>query len=157
MAASRGNVGLFCGVGNHSGSRGLPGGAQGIRTSDLRGAGTRGATAARKRRFLKTTLFLSRPRSWQKGDGLPRSPRHRGLCDGHGQGFDHYCEWLDRQGYHGTDWVPHDAKMREAGAPGARTRIETLLSLGRKPELASGAVADGRRQRRPQHNLVRSL
>jgi hypothetical protein len=30
---------------------------------------------------------------------------------------------------------PHDAKMREAGAPGARTRIETLALLGRKPEL----------------------
>jgi hypothetical protein len=42
---------------------------------------------------------------------------------------------LDRLGYHGTDWVPHDAKMREAGAPGARTRIETLFTLGRKPVL----------------------
>jgi phage terminase large subunit len=31
--------------------------------------------------------------------------------------------------------VPHDAKMREAGAPGARTRIETLALLGRKPAL----------------------
>jgi phage terminase large subunit len=28
--------------------------------------------------------------------------------------------------------VPHDANVREAGAPGARTRIETL---GRKPEV----------------------
>ena len=41
----------------------------------------------------------------------------------------------DERGYHGTDWVPHDAKMREAGAPGARTRIETLALLGREPEL----------------------
>jgi phage terminase large subunit len=31
--------------------------------------------------------------------------------------------------------VPHDAKVREAGSPGARTRIETLVTLGRKPEL----------------------
>jgi hypothetical protein len=23
--------------------------------------------------------------------------------EGHGQGFDHYCEWLDKRGYHGTD------------------------------------------------------
>ena len=44
--------------------------------------------------------------------------------------------WLDERGYHGTDWMPHDAKVREVGAPGARTRIETLFSLGRKPELA---------------------
>jgi hypothetical protein len=51
-------------------------------------------------------------------------------------GFDHYCEWLDARGYHGTDWMPHDAKVREVGAPGARTRIETLFTLGRKPELA---------------------
>jgi hypothetical protein len=35
--------------------------------------------------------------------------------------------WLDDRGYHGTDWVPHDAKVREAGAPGARTRIESMI------------------------------
>lgn len=52
-----------------------------------------------------------------------------------GLGFDHYCAWLDERGYHGIDHVPHDAKVREAGAPGARTRIETLFSLGRKPKL----------------------
>ena len=68
--------------------------------------------------------------------GLPRPPRHRGLLRGPRQGFDHYCAWLDERGYHGTDWMPHDAKVREAGAPGARTRIETLFTLGRKPELA---------------------
>jgi phage terminase large subunit len=51
-------------------------------------------------------------------------------------GFDHYCAWLDERGYHGIDWMPHDAKVREVGAPGARTRIETLALLGRKPELA---------------------
>jgi hypothetical protein len=38
-AATRGNVLLFCGGGNHVGLRGLPGGAEGIQTSDLRGAG----------------------------------------------------------------------------------------------------------------------
>src|ERR1700722_7877508 len=66
-------------------------------------------------------------------------PDHLDIVDyyeGHGQGFDHYCEWLDQRGYHGTDWMPHDAKVREVGAPGARTRIETLFTLGRKPELA---------------------
>jgi phage terminase large subunit len=40
--------------------------------------------------------------------------------------------------------MPHDAKMREAGAPGARTRIETLALLGRKPELVPDqSVMDG--------------
>jgi hypothetical protein len=34
---SRGNVGLFCGGGNHAKTRGLPGGAEGIRTDDHRG------------------------------------------------------------------------------------------------------------------------
>src|ERR1700721_1323651 len=66
-------------------------------------------------------------------------PDHLDIVDyyeGHGQGFDHYCAWLDQRGYHGTDWYPHDVKVREAGSPGARTRIETLFTLGRKPELA---------------------
>ena len=56
--------------------------------------------------------------------------------EGHGQGFDHYCAWLDERGYQGTDRYQHDAKVREVGSPGARTRIETLVTLGRKPALA---------------------
>ncbi|MGF6431482.1 phage terminase large subunit [Bradyrhizobium elkanii] len=66
-------------------------------------------------------------------------PDHLDVVDyyeNHGLGFDHYCQWLDERKYRGTDWVPHDAKVREVGAPGARTRIETLISLGRKPELS---------------------
>ena len=55
--------------------------------------------------------------------------------EGHGYGFDHYAAWLDERGYHGTDYVPHDAKIREPGTPGARTRIESMLLLGRKPVL----------------------
>jgi phage terminase large subunit len=74
-------------------------------------------------------------------------PNHLDIVDyyeGHGHGFDHYCEWLDKRGYHGVDWMPHDAKFREAGAPGARTRIETLVTLGRKPERApEQPVMDG--------------
>ncbi len=52
-----------------------------------------------------------------------------------GLGLDHYCDWLHERGYHGIDWVPHDAKVREVGAPGGRTRIETMIKLGRKPRL----------------------
>ena len=61
-----------------------------------------------------------------------------------GYGFDHYCAWLDERGYHGTDWVPHDAKVRDPSAPGARSRIETLIALGRRPKLVPNqALMDG--------------
>jgi hypothetical protein len=52
-----------------------------------------------------------------------------------GHGFDHYVDWLNERDYHGTDWVPHDAKVRDPSAPGARTRLETLIALGRHPML----------------------
>jgi phage terminase large subunit len=52
-----------------------------------------------------------------------------------GVGLDHYANWLDARGYRGTDWVPHDAKMREWGSPGARTRIEAMVQLGRQPRI----------------------
>jgi hypothetical protein len=56
--------------------------------------------------------------------------------EGSNEGFDFYCGWLDERGYKGgVDWVPHDAKQREPGAPGGRTRIQTLFSLGRNPTL----------------------
>lgn len=56
--------------------------------------------------------------------------------EGSGHGFDFYCRWLDERGYHGgADWVPHDAKQREPGAPSGRTRIQTLMQLGRNPRL----------------------
>lgn len=55
-------------------------------------------------------------------------------------GVDHFAEviakrrdehgWLD-----GIDFVPHDAKVREWGAPGARSRVETMKSLKLNPEL----------------------
>ena len=66
-------------------------------------------------------------------------------------GFDHYCEWLDDRGYRWPPTgMPHDAKVREVGAPGARTRIETLFSAGPQARPAgSRAVTDGRHQRRP--------
>jgi len=72
-------------------------------------------------------------------------PDHLDIVDyyeGHGQGFDHYADWLDKRGYRGTDWG--DAKVREVGAPGARTRIETLVALGRRPELVPNeSLMDG--------------
>lgn len=56
--------------------------------------------------------------------------------EGSNEGFDYYVEWLEERGYvGGKDYVPHDAKVREAGAPGARTRIQSLFALGRNPVL----------------------
>ena len=40
---------------------------------------------------------------------------------------------LTERGYHGTDWVPHDAKAPSLET--GRTRVETLMKLGRKPQL----------------------
>lgn len=56
--------------------------------------------------------------------------------EGSNEGFDYYCNWLDQRGYRGGfDYVPHDAKQREPGAEGARTRIQTLFALKRNPVL----------------------
>jgi phage terminase large subunit len=65
--------------------------------------------------------------------------------EGSNQGFDFYCDWLAERDYvpvrmrngeiRGNDYVPHDAKQREPGAPGGRTRIDTLITLHRNPVL----------------------
>jgi phage terminase large subunit len=54
--------------------------------------------------------------------------------ENHGHGLAHYASVLASKSYrYGTDWVPHDARVKELGT--GRTRVETLLSLGRKPEV----------------------
>jgi phage terminase large subunit len=51
-----------------------------------------------------------------------------------GFGLEHYAKVLaDRRYRHGHDHVPYDARVRELGT--ARTRVETLFALGRKPVL----------------------
>lgn len=59
--------------------------------------------------------------------------------EGSGYGFDFYANQLAERGFlddkRGIDHVPHDAKMREAGAPDARTRIQTMFTLGLNPQL----------------------
>lgn len=62
-----------------------------------------------------------------------------------GVGADHYVEVLNERGYpYGRHFVPHDAKVKEWGAPGARTRVETLQNLGINPELVPDeSFADG--------------
>ena len=53
-----------------------------------------------------------------------------------------WCEWLDEKGYKGNDYVPHDITHGDWGS--ARTRVHTLIKLGRNPvKLPKVAVADG--------------
>jgi len=68
-----------------------------------------------------------------------------------GVGLDHYAsvieaKYEERGWRHGVDYVPHDAKVREwtnSGPDGkAKTRIETLLELGRKPRLVPAHKLD---------------
>ncbi len=54
--------------------------------------------------------------------------------ENHGQGLPHYAAVLASKPYtYGTDWLPHDAKVRELGT--GRTRVETLVGLQRKPRI----------------------
>ena len=51
-----------------------------------------------------------------------------------GQAIPHYVSEIRSRGYaQGIDWLPHDAKIKsfETG----RTRVETLIALGREPRL----------------------
>ena len=64
-----------------------------------------------------------------------------------GVGVDHYAEVIegrrkDRGWQDGTDFVPHDAKVKEWGT--GRTRVETMQSLGLKPQVVPQAgLLDG--------------
>lgn len=40
----------------------------------------------------------------------------------------------------GTDWVPHDARVKELGT--GKTRVETLIGLGRRPEIVPDHKVD---------------
>ena len=54
--------------------------------------------------------------------------------ENHGQGLPHYASELSARGYAAhVDFVPHDARVRELGT--GRSRVETLASLGRRPDL----------------------
>ena len=54
--------------------------------------------------------------------------------ENHGQTLSHYVAELEARGHvYGTDWVPHDARVRSLET--GRTRVETLAALGRKPAL----------------------
>jgi hypothetical protein len=62
--------------------------------------------------------------------------------ESHGQPLSYYAGELKARGYHGDDWVPHDAKVRELST--GRTRVETLQQLSRKPRLVPNhKIEDG--------------
>lgn len=64
-----------------------------------------------------------------------------------GVGVDHYAEVIDQRAkehgwLNGTDFVPHDAKVKEWGT--GRTRVETMQSLGLSPQVVPQAsLLDG--------------
>jgi hypothetical protein len=64
-----------------------------------------------------------------------------------GVGVDHYAEIIaQRRAEHGwadgTDFVPHDARVKEWGT--GRTRVETMLTLGLRPDVVPQAgLLDG--------------
>ena len=59
-----------------------------------------------------------------------------------GFALEHYVTVLEGRGWRGTDWLPHDARVRELGT--GRTRVETLTSMGRKIALVPAhGVEDG--------------
>lgn len=64
-----------------------------------------------------------------------------------GVGVDHYAEVIEQRAsdhgwMHGTDFVPHDARVKEWGT--GRTRIETMQGFGLNPEVVPQAgLLDG--------------
>ena len=63
--------------------------------------------------------------------------------EAHSQGLPHFAAVLASKGYnYASDWVPHDAKVRELGT--GRTRVETLIQLRRSPKIVPDhKVMDG--------------
>lgn len=63
--------------------------------------------------------------------------------ENHGHAIPHYVAEIESRGYpKGIDYVPHDAKVRSLET--GRTRVETLITLGRKPKLVPNhKVMDG--------------
>lgn len=63
------------------------------------------------------------------------------FIEDHGKSLSHYVGELSARGYrYGFDFVPHDAKARELGT--GRTRVETLLSMGRNPRVVPMHTVD---------------
>ena len=83
--------------------------------------------------------------AWDLGIGDPmaiwffqvhaQSVRVVDYYENYGFAIPHYVGVIEAKGYpQGIDFVPHDARVRDIST--GRTRIETLLSLNRRPDLA---------------------
>lgn len=62
-----------------------------------------------------------------------------------GVGLEHYSDYIDKlyakRGWlHGSDWLPHDARVKELGT--GRTRVETMRHFGLSPMLSPAASFD---------------
>ena len=77
---------------------------------------------------------------WQAG---PEGMRLVDHIEDHGKPLPHYVAELNARGYvGGTDFVPHDARVRDLGT--GKTRLEVLAELKRSPSLvAIHQVDDG--------------
>jgi hypothetical protein len=77
---------------------------------------------------------------WQAVENQVRIIDH---YENNGQPLSHYVAEIVSRGYRkGKDYVPHDAKVRSIET--GRTRIETLIALGREPVLvADHTIMDG--------------
>jgi phage terminase large subunit len=60
----------------------------------------------------------------------------------YGYSMEKYCSELNARGYHGVDYVPHDARVKSMET--GRTRVETLIALGRKPTLVPDHYVEDR-------------
>lgn len=71
----------------------------------------------------------------------PEGMRIVDYLEDHGQTLRHYVTELEARGYSGgTDYVPHDAKVRSLDT--GRSRLETIASMGRKVHLLPAAAVD---------------
>jgi phage terminase large subunit len=71
----------------------------------------------------------------------PEGMRLIDYLEDHGMTLGHYVTELETRGYRGGyDYVPHDAKVRSLDT--GRSRLETLVSLGRKPVLLPASSLD---------------
>lgn len=67
-------------------------------------------------------------------------PRVINCYAANGVGADHYVEWLEKRGYRGFDFMPHDIKVKEWGS--GRTRVETVSAMGRKVRVVPNVSLD---------------
>jgi hypothetical protein len=75
---------------------------------------------------------------WQ---AAPGGIRVIDFIEDHGKTLSHYVGELNARGHrYGNDYVPHDARARDIGT--GRTRVETLVDLGRNPMIVPMQTID---------------